>query len=184
MKPNRAYLLAIALLAPGAVGIARADCDTFQGKLTDRWPGESQVALTVCPDADDPDHVTGSFRYNDPDSGWDRRSLEGDWSEDHTRLTLHDVEMLEVHAKAGWRLCTADNYDLTVDGDTITGTFDSSDCTDWGNLDLARVSVAAVAPVESAPASWPYAAAAAVFASALALLLLRRRMGVVVSSDL
>jgi hypothetical protein len=178
-------LVALALLAPGAVGVARAECTVWEGQLTDKWPGAATIKLTICPDAEDADHVTGVIYYNDPDSGWDRRSLEGEWAEDHTHLRLADTTMLEMHPKSGWRLCTADSYELDLSDDELSGTFDSTDCDDDGELSLGLVQPAAVEiTAPPAPTSWPLYAAAAAFLACALVLVLRRLSGATIASNL
>src|SRR5579871_3889846 len=185
MRLNRTYALAIALLAPGAVSVARAaDCETWSGNMTDRWPGDATVSLTLCPDEEDADFVTGNFSYVDERAGTARSTVIGWWDETHSHLTLSDETIVEAHALPGWRLCASDSYDLDLDGETLAGSFNSDECEDWGTISMHPVTparnVITIGEVEirdEPPSRWPFAAAGLAAACALALFVLRRKSG-------
>ncbi len=106
-------------------------CEIWQGFIAGNDP-TAEAWVELCAEGE---HVTGVFQWSSLESGWDRRALAGDWTEDHTVLTLRDTQMLEVHPRNGWTLCTADRYDLrlTAPG-RVEGSYVSAACHDRGTI--------------------------------------------------
>jgi MYXO-CTERM domain-containing protein len=137
---------------------AAGGCELWVGDIHGNDPS-AEITVQLCSDGD---AVTGTFLWSSLESGWDRRTLEGRWGADRATLTAHDTAMLEVHPLNGWRLCTADRYDLhRVSPTRLEGTYESASCHDHGNLAMnlrEGSSVAPLLPIAPSPGAYTHGA--------------------------
>ena len=83
--------------------------------------------------------ITGKMQWSSLVSGWSVRSIEGAWNPARTQLILRDIKMLEDRPELGWSFCTVDQYNLSVQGSIMTGTYRSAACDDQATLHLKRM---------------------------------------------
>lgn len=107
-------------------------CEIWEGTIVGNDP--SAVAyFQLCGETG----VGGVFLFTSLRSGWSRHRVSGIWNAPHTHIDLRDLAMEESHPIAGWRLCPADFYHLTITRPGhIDGTFDSAECADHGQITL------------------------------------------------
>lgn len=133
---------------------AAGGCELWVGDIHGNDPS-AEITVQICSDGD---VVTGTFLWSSLESGWDRRTFEGRWGADRATLAARDTAMLEVHPLNGWRLCTADRYDLRrVSPTRLEGTYESASCHDHGNLAMnlrEGSSVGPMLPIAPSPGAY------------------------------
>ena len=114
----------------------QAGCTNWVGGLEGSNDSTARIQFQLCPDGDS---ITGKMQWSSLVSGWSVRSIVGAWDTSHTQLTLRDVQLLEDRPELGWTFCTVDEYKLTIQGSSMTGTYRSAACDDQATLHLKLV---------------------------------------------
>ncbi len=109
-------------------------CERWTGTATGGNDPSVLFDVVLCGD----DAVTGQVQWSSLVSGWNRRIVEGQWSADHSTLSLHDVSMADERPNPGWRFCTIDPYQLTaVSEGELSGWYAAPDCGDRADFSLS-----------------------------------------------
>lgn len=110
-------------------------CTLWRGDIHGNDPS-AEITVRLCTRGD---RVTGSFVWSSLESGWNHRTLEGEWRDGQTLLVARDTAMVESHPLHGWTLCTADSYVLRVVGEgRLEGSYASERCHDHGRLTMTQ----------------------------------------------
>ena len=124
-------VLAMAFASPGPMP-KRQGCVNYVGSAAGNDP-DLVLRLQLCKRGA---QVTGLFQISGKQSGWNERTVAG--TARGAKFVLHDVTIIEDHPNEGWRFCLAERYDLKLDGDQLSGTYDSAACDDHGAVSLRR----------------------------------------------
>ncbi|MEM9192685.1 MAG: hypothetical protein AAGF12_26160 [Myxococcota bacterium] len=111
---------------------AEEGCELWLGTASGNDPSV-RVNLRLCGEAE----VTGQFQWSSTESGWNLRSVAGQWSGD--TLIARDTGILQEAPRPGWRFCEVDRYELRRTGDQLVGTYRSEACSDRAEMRLTRV---------------------------------------------
>jgi MYXO-CTERM domain-containing protein len=134
------------------------ECALWKGTVSGNDPSV-EIEMKLCPSGN---AVSGMMQWSSLKSGWNRRAIEGRWSEDKSALTLRDTSVVESRPEPGWRFCVVDQYDLkVVSPGNLEGTYRSSACNDNAKvkLQLEPGTVPAVTPTAPPPPVEPPAVA-------------------------
>jgi serine/threonine-protein kinase len=81
--------------------------------------------------------VTGTFTWNSPLTGTCVRRLSGSYDSEDESYVLHDDEIVSQNPTRG-RFCKVDEYELSLEGNRLSGTYTSDECEDEGTINLRR----------------------------------------------
>ena len=126
------------------------ECAIWKGTVSGNDPSV-EIEMKLCPSGN---AVSGMMQWSSLKSGWNRRAIEGRWSDDKSALTLRDTSVVESRPEPGWRFCEVDSYDLKiVSPGNLEGTYRSVACNDNAKvkLTLEPGTVPAEAPALPAP---------------------------------
>lgn len=127
----------------------RQGCSRFVGRASGNDPSV-EIELVLCGDT----ALTGELQWSSLTSGWNRRAVSG--QRQGERIVLRDDAILEENPTFGWRFCDIERYDLTLDGDALSGTYEAPSCNDSATLTLTSAGEAP-APTAAPPAPEPMA---------------------------
>ena len=136
---------------------APAECERWEGEATGGNDATVLFEFVLCGE----DAVTGEVQWSSLVSGWNRRTVVGEWDATHTRLQLRDTAVVAERPEPGWYFCEIDRYDLQVtDSGTLHGGYESAACNDRARFELTHTGQVATPhnappPPRSAPSAVP-----------------------------
>jgi hypothetical protein len=126
----------------------RTGCELWVGTVSGNDPSVLVEAL-ICEGMNGA--VTGQLQWSSLKSGYSIRDIAGDWK-GRDALRLHDTKMAVSKPNPGWVFCLVDSYELTRNGDKLTGFYTSKKCSDRATVALTKKAVpAAPLPPEPSP---------------------------------
>lgn len=133
------------------------ECAIWKGTVSGNDPSV-EIEMKLCPSGD---AVSGMMQWSSLKSGWNRRAIEGRWTEDRSALTLRDTSVVESRPEPGWRFCEVDQYDLKLASPgNLEGTYRSIACNDNATVKLTlQPGTVPATPIMTAPPIPPPVAA-------------------------
>jgi hypothetical protein len=107
------------------------------GTLSGNDPHVNAELFLNCSD----DRITGTFDWTSAMSGTNRRALRGFYEPTTGAVILKDDCLLSAMPVGNWRFCPVDRYELRLanNGQTLSGRYWSSACSDRGTLCVRKV---------------------------------------------
>lgn len=112
---------------------AKVACDVYDGTAAGNDPSV-ELSLRLC--NGEGGKVTGEAQWSSTVSGWNRRELAG--TRTSSGYELRDVRVIDGKANGGWRFCVIDRWSLSLDGESLTGTYRSAACSDEATVTLKK----------------------------------------------